>query len=90
MHAEYFGTTFYIEKYTALDDGRARVKYVEDGVTVLPFKCEASAEGVNFAGSLKKPLTSRAELQDFARLIADVWTEHIKLAPRITKSGVIE
>lgn len=90
MHAEYFGTTFFIEKYTRIVDGKTAVKFVEDQVVHSPFKVEADGMGLNFAGTLRAPLDSRASLQDFARLIADAWKEHLKLAPKISKSGVIE
>ena len=37
--------------------------------------------GITFDGKLE--ITSEDDLRDFARLIADVWNDHDKLAPKI-------
>lgn len=90
MYVEFFGVTFYKEKYSKLDTGETAVRFVEDGVTSSAFKVEATSSGVNFAGTLKAPIGSRKHLNDFAALIAEAWKEHLKLAPKISKNGLIE
>lgn len=89
MMTEYFGTKFYKDKFTRLD-GLTVVSWVEDAVVATPFTVCADRTGVNFKGTLKEPISDKKQLNDFARLIADAWKEHVKLAPKVSATGIIE
>lgn len=60
-----------------------------DGKTVVGFTSEdssfsmrASRQGVEVQGVIV--LTSQSELQEFAKLMSDAWTQHRKLMPNLT------
>lgn len=87
--AEYFGRKFTKEKFDSID-GNTYIQFREESSNVVdPFSIRVSKQGMNFKGYLDVPISSEKELQDFARLISDMWQEHRKLAPKIhtTLSG---
>ena len=56
----------------------------DDG-SIQPFQIIASSAGVTFDG-LSSTLESRAELDQFAKAVADAWKEHEALKPKILRS----
>ena len=80
MNKQYFGTDFKIEKFTNFDGGTI-VSYTQTD-TENPYKLSATELGVRFEGKLE--IQGEDNLRDLARLIADVWKDHVKIAPKIT------
>lgn len=67
-------------KYDSLD-GKVIVAYTTEDSA---FSMKASRAGVTFQGELT--LESQAELQEFAKLLSDVWTDHRKLVPKLSST----
>ena len=81
----YFGVSFLVSKYSALD-GHTTVCFEEQSGEDKAFKVMVNQSGLWFTGTLHKKISNQAELQDFAKLISVAWTEHEKLAPKLTKT----
>lgn len=77
MTKEYFGHKFEVTKFSSIADGRTKVRY-----STTNFYAEADQAGVIFNG-VTPLIGSHSELQDYARFVSDVWTEHMRLAPKI-------
>lgn len=89
MNEFYFGVKFNKDKYTRLD-GTTVFTFTADEIEAQPFRITCDRGGINFSGTLKRPLGRRHDLNEFAKLITDAWAEHLKLAPKISSTGVIE
>lgn len=75
---QYFNVYFNVDKYSDLAN-RTIISYTLE--SDKPYSIKASPMGITFDGKLE--ITSEEDLRDFARLIADVWNDHQKLAPKI-------
>ena len=75
---QYFNVYFIVDKYSDLAN-RTVISYTQDAPN--PYAMKATPMGITFEGKLE--ITSEEDLRDFARLIADVWNDHQKLAPKI-------
>lgn len=76
-----------IDKRAGLD-GKTRVIFVTSGpVAERCLTINSSMMGMEVGGLM---ITTKKELEGLAELIANAWSEHLKLAPRITSKGVIE
>ena len=53
----------------------------DDGLRIM-----VNSQGMWTTGTLHRKITNQAELQDFAKLISVAWTEHEKLAPKLTRT----
>ena len=54
--------------------------------TVDPFTITVSPSGISFKGSMVGELQEQKELQEFAKLIGDVWKERLSLRPKLVTS----
>lgn len=70
-------------KFTGMD-GRTVVAFVQkDGHAVDPFTITASPSGVSFKGIMVGEFSGQNDLQEWAKLMGDVWRERLKLRPSI-------
>lgn len=65
-------------KFDALD-GKTVVAYTTEDSA---FAIKASKAGVSFQGELT--IEDQSELQQFAKLLSDAWTDHRKLVPKLS------
>lgn len=65
-------------KYDSLD-GKVICAYTTEDSS---FSMRASKAGVTFEGKLA--IENQQELQQFAKLMSDVWVDHRKLVPKLT------
>ncbi len=82
----YFNQSFEKLKFSAID-GMTKVSFAATAPSPEPFTVTASPTGVRLHGKMIGELSDRETLNDFARLIADAWKEHQKLAPTIHHPG---
>ncbi len=83
MVTKYFGVEFMKEKYSAFT-GETCVTFTEMNKPLeTAFQMKATPQGVFIQGKLETPITNSKELNDFARLVADVWKAHQALAPKL-------
>lgn len=73
---------FITTSHTGLD-GRVVVAFTEEQGGVDAFTLKATPAGIQI-GSMKKVITTMDELQDFARMVSDLWTEHKRITPKLT------
>jgi hypothetical protein len=78
---EAFGTKFLPTKFTDLTNKTIVTLTEQDSDFVI----KLSPQGMLFEGKLKKIIQTEKDLQDFAKLVSDAWSEHRKLAPKIVK-----
>lgn len=76
---------FIVTKFTGLD-GRVVVAFTEDRAGVDAFTIKINPEGMWFTGTSEMKITTEAELQDFAKMISNIWSEQRKLRPKLTTS----
>lgn len=66
-------------------DGATKVRYtLEGGTPGQEFYLEASRQGVVQRNELN--LTEHSHLQAYAKALAEAWTDHKKLIPKISKT----
>lgn len=70
-------------KFTSLDN-KTKVSFQANTGESDAFQLIASGEGVEFQGKFLIP--GEQELQDFAKLLSQVWQEHRKLKPKLATS----
>ncbi len=65
------------------------VAFTENTARVDAFTMEVRPSGLKFKGVLDKEISTEGELQDFAKLLSDVWQEHRRIKPKLatTLSG---
>ena len=85
MKKQYFGVDFNVTKFDSLD-GKTIVSYQEDSEETEPFEVRVSRSGMTFKGKLSTEICTERELQDFARMISDIWQEHRRLAPKLSSN----
>ncbi len=85
MVKTYFGTNFIVTKHDSLD-GKTTISYTEQSKEAAPFTVKVTKSGMRFEGKLVQEIVTERDLQDFAKLVSDVWVEHRKLAPKISTS----
>jgi hypothetical protein len=91
MIKKYFGHEFIMDKYSALD-GKTKVCWIQKSTDDTPlenaFVVEVDSAGMRFRGNSPTIQTTK-DLRDWAKMIDDVWREHLKLAPELytTPSG---
>lgn len=78
---------FLRNKYSSLD-GKTRVAFKEE----IPshgdaFELIADAKGVHFSG--KFLIVNQEELQEFAKLLSDVWVDRLSLDPARKLKGTL-
>ena len=81
----YFGVDFNVVKFDGLD-GKTIVAYQENSGESEPFEVRVSRSGMTFKGKLSSEICTENDLQDFAKMIADIWQEHRKLAPKLNQT----
>jgi hypothetical protein len=87
MLEKFMGVEFDKFKFSGLD-GATVVTFTEQSGPEPQFQIRATPMGVTMRGVLAKVISSRAELNEFARLVGAAWTEHERLKPKIiTHSG---
>jgi hypothetical protein len=71
-------------KYSGID-GRTYVAFTQKNSTQeKPFQIIASPSGVSFKGTMEGEIQKNLpEMQDFARMVAEAWKEHLRLKPII-------
>ena len=78
-------TNFTRTKYSSLD-GKTTVAWQENSGLDKPFEILSKPSGVTIRGELQGEISSMDDLQTFARLVSMAWTEHEKLAPKISRT----
>lgn len=86
MTREYFGKNFLYTKVDTID-GRVRVALEEQSGLANPFTVQATGSGIKIVGNLSCEIKTTGELQELARLIADIWAEKEKLKVKIVTSA---
>lgn len=85
MLVDYIGIKFNKDKFSALD-GKTKVTFTTNSMeTGKEFVVEASSAGICFRGE-SPVISDREQLNEFARLVGDAYTEHRKLVPKIVTS----
>lgn len=79
-HTEAMGLKFIHSKFDGLD-GKTKSEWATEGRELV---LTADQEAVVIKGTLR--LTTQMDLQGFAKLLSDVWSEHRKLTPRIMRT----
>lgn len=74
--------TFAYDKYDGLD-GKTKISLVTINEPQT-FSSISDPQGLTLKGEIV--IKSEKELQEFARLISDMWSEHRKLAPKILRT----
>lgn len=82
---EFAGMKFNKAKATTLDN-RTVVSFTEDSGQPFPFTIKCSSSGMTFEGNMSKEIVTHSDLQAFAKAVAEAWSEHQKLAPKIVSS----
>ena len=76
---------FVKRKFSDLD-GRTVISWQEKTIQGPPFEIRSTQAGVYFTGRLDGEITTEKDLEAFAELVSDAWTEHKNLAPKLTKT----
>lgn len=89
MKLQYMARSFTREKFTSILTAETTIRYVSEDDGSLSddpaFTLEVDKKGLRIFGKCPE-ITTQNDLQDFARLISDMWREHLTLAPKITQN----
>jgi hypothetical protein len=77
------GKTKFIRTKIVEPNGRVMIAFTEDVPDVSAFTIKVTPSGMTI-GNMKLEIGSQAELQDLAQMISEIWTEHMKLRPKLT------
>lgn len=85
---KFLNKDFTVKKYDGLD-GKVYVDFTcTESPADPPFKVQISSMGMTFMGASPLICTER-DLQDLAFMISEIWQEHRKMAPKLTR-GITE
>ncbi len=76
-------TKFIRTSFTGLD-GRVVVAFTEDVARIDAFTIEVRPSGMKIKGVMTMEISSEGELQDFAKLLSDIWQEHRRIKPKLS------
>lgn len=82
---QYLFADFIFDKRAGID-GKTKAMFTQTQ-SEYPLKVICSREHMDFGGVKIK---NDKDLEDFAKFVTQCWSEHKKLAPRISPTGVIE